>query len=176
MRGAWDPERAIAGLKRGDFDALAPCFVPDPDRDEALPLIVVWHREGSLGDEPAVVAEALTCAAFLGAMEAAVYFLERGVDPTLGTGCGMDALHWAVNRGQLNTTVLLLRWQAPLEVLNVHGTTVLGTAIWSAIHEPKPAHLRIIELLMDAGASPSGVKLPTGHRGVDAILRRRGVL
>jgi ankyrin repeat protein len=70
----------------------------------------------------------------------------------------MDALHWAVNRGKNATIDLLLQWKAPLEGRNIHGTTVLGTAVWSALNEPRPQHMQIIETLLDAGASPQNVR------------------
>jgi len=69
----------------------------------------------------------------------------------------MDALHWAVNRGKNTTVDLLLQWKAPLEGRNIHGTTVLGTAVWSALNEPRPQHMQIIDTLLKAGASPENV-------------------
>jgi hypothetical protein len=38
--------------------------------------------------------------------------------------------------------------------------TVLGTAVWSAINEPRPDHLRIIEALIEAGAQVDDVGYP----------------
>jgi ankyrin repeat protein len=39
----------------------------------------------------------------------AEYLLTHGVDPTAGAGTGMDAFHWAANRGNLETVRLLIR-------------------------------------------------------------------
>ena len=85
---------------------------------------------------------------------------------------GTSALHWAANRGQLETVQLLLRWRAPLETVNVHGATALGMVIWSAIHEPRPQHLAIVEELLGAGAKREAVQRPTGHPELDAVLGR----
>jgi ankyrin repeat protein len=155
-----DPEfdDAVQGLRGGDFDALAPLFFTDPTRPNEPPRIVMWHAAGRLHSYPNAVAEALTCACFLGTTLVAQYLLQAGVDPTAGSGTGMDALHWAVNRGKNATVDLLLQWKAPLEVRNIHGTTVLGTAVWSALNEPRAQHMEIIETLLDAGASPESVR------------------
>jgi hypothetical protein len=57
----------------------------------------------------------------------------------------------------------------------MHGGTVLGTAVWSAINEPWwPDQLQIIEDLLDAGAHLEGAGYPTGHTDIDALLRRHG--
>jgi hypothetical protein len=56
----------------------------------------------------------------------------------------------------------------------MYGGTVLGTAIWSAFHEPRPDHLQIIEELLHAGARVSEVEYPTGNERIDALLKRHG--
>jgi ankyrin repeat protein len=161
---------AVRGLARGDFDRLAPVFTgPEPE-------ILPWLATGRFGGEPSARVEALTCASFLGAIPVAQWLLEAGDDPAGGSGTGMDALHWAANRRQADAVRLLLRWKAPLETVNMHETTVLGTAIWSAINEPRPTHLEIIGILLDAGARVAGVRHPTGHPAVDALLRHRGLV
>jgi ankyrin repeat protein len=159
---------ALQGLHRGDFSRLEPLFIAAP------PPIVRWHQEGRFRDDPTAVAEALTCACFLGRIDVAEYLLEQGIDPTAGAGTGMDALHWAANRGQLAAVQLLLRQKAPLETRSMHGGTVLGTAVWSAIHEPRPAHLQIIEELLNAGACVGDAGYPTGDEQIDAALRQHG--
>lgn len=184
-----DPEfdEAVQGLHRGDFDALAPLFFTDPSRPDEPSKIVQWHTAGRFDSDPVALAEALTCASFLGVTAVAQHLLEAGVDPTAGSGTGMDALHWAVNRGQPRTVNLLLKWRAPLEVRNVHGTTVLATAVWSALNEPQPEHLEIIETLLKAGAMRENVKSAASYvegafsafveerlEQVEAILSRDG--
>ena len=158
---------AIQGLQRGDFSRLEPLFTGGVDP----PQIVQW-QEGRFRDDPKAVAEALTCACFLGRTDVADYLLARGVDPSTGTGTGMDALHWAANRGQLESVRLLLERKAPLDTRSMYGGTVLATAVWSAINEPRPNHIPIIEELLSAGADVSDIGYPTGHKQVDAVLQQ----
>jgi hypothetical protein len=165
---------AIQGLRRGDFSRLEPLFERGHDPAGSRPRIIEWYEEGRFGNELNALAEALTCACFLGRTEVANYLLPRGVDPTTGTGTGLDALHWAANRGQLAAVRLLVSRKAPLETRSMYGGTVLGTTVWAAINEPKPAHLQIIEHLLDAGAHLDQVEYPTGNSHVDAVLRRHG--
>lgn len=53
---------------------------------------------------------------------------------------GLDALHWAANRGQPTVVRLLINAGADLETRSMYGGTALGTAVWSAIHEPRGDH------------------------------------
>jgi len=161
---------ALHGLRRGDFSRLEPSFVGEPSRTQ----VVQWHQAGRFIGEAAALAEALTCACFLGRTEVADYLLTHGVDPSAGAGTGLDALHWAANRGQLDAVRLLIKWKAPLETRSMYGGTVLGTAVWSAINEPRADHVQIIEELLAAGARLDEVEYPTGHTQVDAVLRRHG--
>jgi hypothetical protein len=46
--------------------------------------------------------------------------------------------------------------------------------VWSAINEPRPDHLQIIEELLDAGARLGEVDYPTGNVHLDAVLQRHG--
>ena len=175
--GKDDPEfrEALRVLQSGGFDASAPLFGTGTDLDVDRPRIIEWYDRGLFSDQPQALAEALSCACFLGRTSVAEYLLDHGVEPTAGDGTGMDAFHWAVNRGKLETVRLLIRRKAPLEVRNVHGTTVLGTAVWSIINEPWwPDQLRIIEELLDAGARVEEAGYPTGQEQVDAVLRRQG--
>lgn len=166
---------ALRGLRRGDFDALAPLFGTGSNPASDPPQIIEWHQAGLFSDQPQALAEALTCACFLGRTGVADYLLNQGVDPTAGAGTGMDAFHWAVNRGKLETVRLLIRRKAPLERRNIYGGTVLGTAVWSAINEPWwPDQLQIIEELLGAGARLEEAGYPTGHTKIDALLRRHG--
>src|SRR5688500_7530168 len=142
---------AIEGLRRGDFDRLAPLF---RKRGDEPCLILKWHQEGRFANHPSELAEALSNACFLGRDEVVRALIDAGVDVTAGTGCGLDGFHWAANRGKLETVRLLISAGAPLETINMHGSTVLGTAVWSAMNEPwwGNAQLEIIKELVDAGA------------------------
>jgi hypothetical protein len=161
---------AVEGLHRGDFSRLEPLFDERSGRS-GKPRIIEWLDEGRFRDQPKALAEALTCASFLGRTRVAEYLLKQGVNPSGGAGTGLDALHWAANRGQLEAVRLLIRAKAPLETRSMYGGTALGTAIWSAINEPRPDHLQIIEELLKAGAHLEDADYSTGHKQIDAILQ-----
>ena len=133
---------ALQGLRRGDFSRLERRFEGGVGPAGPRPLIIEWSDEGRFSDEPVALAEALTCACFLGRITVADYLLTRGVDPAAGAGTGLDALHWAANRGQLEAVRLLVRHKAPLETRSMYGSSVVGTAVWSAINEPGPIIFR----------------------------------
>lgn len=165
-------EEAVRGLLAGDFTRLAPLF--EGVSNGAPCLIRVWHGAGRFNPEPQALDEAFTCACFLGRTEIAEYLLSCGIHPSGGIATGLNAFHWAVNRGQLEIVRLLLQHRAPLETRNSYGGTVLGAAVWAAVHETKPDHPRIIEALLQAGASVREAAPPTGDARIDDILRRYG--
>ncbi len=158
---------AVQGLGAGDFSRLEALFHDQVGRQAQ---IVEWHKEGRFRNEPRALAEALTCACFLGRTNVATYLLNEGLDPSGGAGTGLNAFHWAANRGQLESVRLLIRWKAPFEPRSMYGGNVLDTAVWSAINEPRPNHLQIIEELLKAGARIGDEAWPTGHEQIDAIL------
>ena len=131
-------------------------------------------REGVFDQDPKALEEAFTCAGFLGRTGVADFLLAQGVDPSAGANTGLNSFHWAVNRGQLETVELLIQRKAPLETKNIYGGTVLGTAAWSAINEPKLDHIAIIEALISAGARLDAAGYPTGNERVDQVLRQHG--
>jgi len=158
----------MRGMRAGDFSRLAAAFAGERC------LVQRWDERGEFATATDVRAEALTCACFLGAVATAKYFLGQGVDPSDGAATGLNAFHWAANRGELETVRLLLRNGAPLELRNNYNGTVLGTAVWSAIHEPRPAHAQIIEELLRAGARVEDAGYPSGDPTIDTLLRRFG--
>jgi ankyrin repeat protein len=162
---------ALEGLHRGDFSRLERLFDERSGRS-GKSRIVEWHEEGRFRDQAKALAEALTCASFLGRTSVAEYLLGQGVNPSGGAGTGLDALHWAANRGQLEAVRLLIRAKALLETRSMYGGTALRTAIWSAINEPRRDHLQIIEELLNAGALLEDADYSTGHKHIDAILQR----
>jgi hypothetical protein len=163
---------AVLGFRRGDFSASASFFA---DHSPSRPCQVIeWLDEGRFREAPDALQEAFTCACFLGETAVARELLARGADPQGGAATGMNALHWAVNRGQLETVKMLLQTSPSLEVRNMYGGTMLGLAIWSAIHEPRPAHAAIIEALLTAGARRESVEYPTGVESIDRLLEQDG--
>jgi len=165
---------AVRGLERGDFSRLESLFDIHKSVDGDKCRIVDWYEKGYFDDEPKALAEALTCASFLGRTSVADFLMTRGVDPAGGTGTGLSAFHWAANRGNLDTVKLLIERKAPLELVNMYGGTVLGCTVWSAINEPRVDHIAIIETLLAAGANIEEAGYPTGNESVDEVLRRHG--
>jgi hypothetical protein len=164
---------AVAALLRGDFSISEPLFTAGPGpRDR--PAILDWLERGWFDAEPEALAEALACACFLGRDDVATVLLARDVDPAAGNATGLNAFHWAANRGQLATVRLLIAHGAPLEKRNHYGGTVLATAVWSAVHEPREHHLAVVEALLAAGADVHAAPFPCGDARVDEALRRFG--
>ena len=164
-------DNTLAGLRRGDFSRLDPLF---QSKSGSSSQIVEWANLGCFRGHDQELAEALTCACFNGRTEVAEYLLNRGIESSGGAGTGLNAIHWAANRGQLEAVRVLLRNKVPLESRSMYGGTVLGTAVWSAINEPKADHLAIIEELLAAGARVKEAGYPTGRDDIDGLLRRYG--
>ena len=102
------------------------------------------------------------------------FLLERGVDLGSRSGDGQTGLHWAVIGGHLDTVKALLLRNAPLEVKNRYGGTVLGQALWSAAHGgDSEIYIKIIETLIAAGAEVPRRHVPVNRR-VDDWLERHG--
>src|SRR5689334_1152176 len=108
-------DHALEGLRRGDFSLLDSLFQNNGDRP---PQIVEWVEQGRFREHDQELAEALTCACFNGRTEVAEYLLKRGIAPSGGARTGLDAIHWAANRGQLKAVQLLIgrefRWNPGL--------------------------------------------------------------
>jgi hypothetical protein len=169
-----DPDFAetVRGLIAGDFTRLAPLFNA-PANGERCP-ILRWYDEGAFASEPAALAEAFSCACFNGLTDVVEYLLARGVDPNGGMNTGLNAFHWAANRGQLAVVEILICSGAALETRNAYGGTVLGGTVWAAVHEPKPQQLEVIEALLEAGANVDAADFPSGDERIDELLRRYG--
>lgn len=164
-------EDAVEGLKRGDFSRLEPLFIGGVEGDGAS-RVVKWFEMGWFEGERKAFNEAFTCACFNGLTDVAAYLMARGVDPLAGDGTGMTGFHWAANRGQLETVKFLIGRRVAMEMKNAYGGTVLGCAVWSAIHEPKADHVAIIKALVEAGANLEEVGALTGNEAVDEVLVR----
>jgi hypothetical protein len=162
---------ALAGLHHGDFSRLAPLFAP---RSDGRVPILEWVTSGWLEADPIALNEALACACFLGQTRVAEQLLTQGADLVRGNGTGLNGFHWAANRGNLETVRVLIAQGCPLEEPSSYGGTVLGSAVWAALHETQPDHLAIIEALLQAGASVDGADYPSGDKAVDQLLQRYG--
>jgi Ankyrin repeats (3 copies) len=160
---------AVKGLIAGDFSRLEPLF---EDWDGRPCRIIEWCEAGMFASEPKALDEALSCACFVGRPNVLEYLLNHGVSPEGGSNTGVNGFHWAANRGQLEVVRLLIDHGAPLESRNMYGGTVLGMTVWSALNEPKPNHVPIIEALIKAGANVDDVGYPSGKQAVDEVFRR----
>ncbi len=163
---------AVQGFLAGDFTRLAPLVETPPDGSPCR--VVEWYDAGLFANEPAALAEAYSAACFNGCVPAVAALLARGVDPAGGAATGLNAFHWAADRGQLEAVRILIRHHAPLEVRNSYGGTVLGCTLYSAFHTLRPQHLEIIEALLAAGADVRAVDYPPGNERIDELLRRYG--
>ena len=163
---------ALEGLRKGDFSRLNSLF---ESHSEVWSPIIQWVHEGRFQGHDQELAEALTCACFNGQIEVAEYLLKLGVPPSGGAGTGLNAIHWAANRGQLEAVQLLIRHKVPLETRSMYDSTALGTAVHAAIYEPRtPNHMTIIQELLSAGARTAEVGFPTGDEAIDKVLRAWG--
>jgi len=99
------------------------------------------------------------------------FLLDHGVDPAFGGGAGMTGLHLAAHDGHLDTVKLLLAHNAPIEVKNSYGGTVLDQTLWSAVNHPRPEHREIVEALIAAGAKVED-DWRTGIPAIDELLLR----
>jgi len=162
-------DAVLMHLRNGDFSLLAPNFAPGPNGKSR---IIEWFEQGRFENHPAEALEALTCACFLVEREPAEYLIGKGLDPSGGIGTGMNAVHWAANRGELSTLRLLLEHRVPLEVRNNYGSTVLGQTVWSAVNQPRRGQLEAISELLRAGADVRELGVPTGNRQIDELLGR----
>jgi hypothetical protein len=161
---------AVRGLIAGDFSRLSPLFESPADGSPSP--IIGWYEAGLFAEEPKALAEAFSCACFNGHASVARYLLGVGIDPNAGDNTGLNAIHWAANRGQLEVVRLLIGHGANLEIRNMYGGTVLGATVWASANETRPAHPEIVAALLKAGANLAEAEYPSGNRKVDEILWR----
>jgi len=118
---------------------------------------------------------ALVYACLYGHTDVVGYLLERGVEVSAQDGHGQSGLHYAALGGYLDILKLLISHGAPLELKNAWGGTALGQATWAVMNEqPGSDYVRVIQTLLDAGASIHEADYPTEDSGVDDVLRRHG--
>jgi ankyrin repeat protein len=102
------------------------------------------------------------------------FLLDKGVDLAAQASDGQTGLHRATIGGHLELVKLLLRHNAPLEVKNMYGGTVLAQTLWSAAHGGDPnLYIAILEALVAAGAKVPERHVPV-NAFVDAWLARHG--
>jgi ankyrin repeat protein len=117
----------------------------------------------------------LVAACRFGRADIARFLLERGVSASSQDHDKMTALHWASARGMYEIMEVLIARQAPLEVRNTWGGTVVDSVAWFAVNDPQPGvdYAKVIERLLEAGADPDEIYPPlTGIAEVDAVIVR----
>jgi len=127
------------------------------------------------GDTKGQVEMALVWACKFGRAEVANHLLDLGVDAASKDNDQMTALHWASARGLLEIMEILLAKNAPLEVRNTWGGTVVDSTAWFAKNAPMPDadYPRVIDRLLSAGADVNEIYPPlTGIPAIDELLER----
>jgi ankyrin repeat protein len=117
---------------------------------------------------------ALKLACTWGRLDVVEFLVDKGMDLSRDKGDGQTPLHCAAIGAQLEIIKFLLKRNAPLEVKNMYGGTVLGQTLWSAAHGGDPkVYAEIIKVLIEAGA-----KVPERHvavnKPIDDLLRGYG--
>jgi ankyrin repeat protein len=117
---------------------------------------------------------AVKLACMWGHLDVVEFLLDKGIDLSGDDGDGQSPLHCAAIGGQLEVVKFLLKQNAPLEVKNIYGGTVLGQTLWSAAHGGDPKlYATIIETLIEAGAKVPERHVPV-NKPIDDLLRRYG--
>lgn len=108
----------------------------------------------------------------LGVSVSALY---REGDGYYGIAKDSTALHVAVWRACPEVVKELIAQGAPVNATDEQGRTPLQLAVkacvdsyWTEIRSPES-----VRALLEAGASPEGIELPTGYDGIDELLRCR---
>ena len=102
------------------------------------------------------------------------YLLEKGADVASQDHQGFTALHWAAWHCYMDLCRLLLEHNAPLEILNTYGGTVIDTAVYGFVNTyyPPENQLETLQLLIDAGADTGMISpYPTGNQTIDEFLK-----
>lgn len=121
--------------------------------------------------------QALNLAALSNQAAVVELLLDRGVDPGARGTQGFTAAHWAAFHGHMDVLRLLLSRNAPLEARNSYGGTVLGLAVWAAVHRtdsPTVDYPLVVRELLEGGARVEAARFPSGSTAIDELLSSYG--
>jgi hypothetical protein len=159
-RGARMDIRHAAAL--GRLDLVKSLFGGDDQSASLVPL------PAEPSEARALIEQAFIRACQHGHNSICEFLLDQGVDPAAQVDVGQTGMHYAAHSGQVETVKTLVARNAPLEVKNMYGGTVLGQALWSAFNEPHTNHLTIVEVLIAAGAHVE----PDWNQWIDKLRQR----
>jgi ankyrin repeat protein len=160
-------DRLIAACARGDREAIARLTADEPHLIQELvqqggTLLAEFAGNGNV--------EGLQCLLDLGVSVSAVY---KEGDGYFDIAKDSSALHVAAWRAWPAAVKELLKRGAPVNVVDGKGRTPLALAVKACVDsywiERRSADS--VEALLGAGASVSGVEIPSGYEDVDRLLR-----
>jgi len=162
-------ERLIAACAKNDGEVIASIVATEP------PLLQELRRVGGT-----LLAEfagngntaGAGCLLDLGVDVAELY--QEG-DPYFEIAKESTALHVAAWRARHGTVNFLIARGAPVNVTNARGRTPLDLAIRACVDSywKRSRTTESIASLLRAGASTSGIELPTGYPEADELIRQR---
>ena len=161
-------DRLLAACARADREAISSLVAREPHLAQELiaeggtPL-AEFAGNGNV--------DGLRCLFDLGVSAAAPY---REGDPYFDIPKDSTALHVAAWRARPSAVKELIQRGAPVNAVDAKGRTALALAVkacvdsyWTNRRSPDS-----VEALLKAGASVSGIDIPSGYKEVDELLRR----
>jgi ankyrin repeat protein len=160
-------DRLIAACARGDREATGAMVSREPSLVQELvaaggTLLAEFAGNGNVSG--------LQCLLDLGVSVSEVY---KEGDPYFDIAKNSTALHVAAWRARHSAVKQLLKRGAPVNARDDKGRTALALAVkacvdsfWMAQRSPES-----VEVLLQAGAAVSGIKIPSGYDEVDELLR-----
>ena len=160
-------DRLIAACARADREAIGRFVAREPHLADELvaeggTLLAEFGGNGNV--------EGLQCLLDLGVSASKLY---REGDPYFDIAKESTALHVAAWRAWPSAVKELVKRGAPVNALDGKGRTALALAVkacvdsyWTARRSPDSA-----EALLRAGASVSGIEIPSGYDDIDELLR-----
>jgi ankyrin repeat protein len=161
-------DRLIAACAKGDGEAISAIITQEPRLQDKLladggTLLAEFASTGNV--------EGLRCLLDLGISPSALY---KAGDPYFDIAKESTALHVAAWRAWPFTVKELIQRGTPVNALDGKGRTALALAVkacvnsyWTNRRSPDS-----VEALLEAGASTSGIAIPSGYDAIDALLEK----